>query len=297
MLTALCATAIATAQPTDQYSQDYSQTTEWVDTQATTPAAVETPAYAQPQEAPAAPQAMATQETAAAPVATEQQASNESMPIDEQYTPQKKQKIGFGARASFIYGKLWGFKDLDDLDEPTGFGADFGVAVRFTITKGLLFNPEIAFRLLYLEHGDDDYSRNFDMTFLDFAFYMRGEISSAFYLEVGPQISINTSGSYTIENKSGSYDNFENIEQAPVELGINIGVGYNILENLSVSFRWYMGFNEVFPDVKYLDELTQDDYDNSNGNSKIKSSVKCSVSNLKGAHSMMFKLGLTYWFI
>ena len=41
------------------------------------------------------------------------------------------------------------------------------------------------------------------------------------------------------------------------------------------------------------DELGPEDYDGS----KIKHGVKCSISNLKGAHTMMFKLGITYWFI
>lgn len=286
LLTVLCATAFATA-------QDYSQTSEWDNAQpeTTTPAAVEVPApaYNEPQATPTTAQPAATTQAEVAPAE-----NNDAMPIDEQptYNP-KKQKIGFGARASFIYGNFWGFKDLDDLEEPSGFGADFGVAARFPITKGLLFTPEFAFRLFYLEHGDDDYTRNFDMTFLDFAFYVRGEITKAFYLEVGPQISINTSGDYTIESESGAYDGFENIEQSAFELGLNIGLGYHILDNLTVGLRWYMGFNEVFPDVKYLDQLTADDYEGS----KVKRSVKCSFSNLKGAHSMMFRLGVTYWFI
>lgn len=259
ILTALCATAIATAQPADQPIQPIEQTS-----------------------------------TTAAQTTTVTQDA-EAMPIDEQQAvpAPKKNAIGFGARASFIYGNFWGFKNLDDLDAPSGFGGDFGVTARFTITKGLLFTPEIGFRLLYLEHGDDDYTRNFDMTFLDFVFYVRGEITKTFYLEVGPQISINTSGDYSIENESGAYDNFENIEQSAVELGINIGLGYHILDNLAIGFRWYMGFNEVFPDVKYFDELNADDFEGS----KPKRSVKCSFSNLKGAHTMMFKFGVTYWFI
>ena len=304
LLTALCATAFSFAQEynqgTVQYSQDYSQTewdnvqpaTQTVDTyNASAPAATQ-PTVATPQAAPAAPQ-----ETAAAPAAAPTQ-SEETMPIDEQPTivPKKKQPISIGARASFIYGNFWGFKNLDDLEEPSGFGADFAITTRFAITKGLSFSPEIAFRLLYLEHGDEDYTRNFDMTFLDFAFYVQGEISSSFYLEVGPQLSINTSGDYTIESDSETFDIFENIEQSTVEFGINIGLGYRILDNLTVGFRWYMGFNEVFPDVKYyFEDITPDDYDSKTH--KIKSSVKTSVSNLKGAHSMMFKLGLTYWFI
>jgi hypothetical protein len=208
ILTALCATAIATAQPIDQPIENAPQADS---TQAA-------PAQA------AAPQAIATEVQA-----------NEAMPIDEQqqtYSVQKKAPIGFGAHASFIYGNFWGFKNMDDLEEPTGFGGDFGVAAKFTITKGLEFAPEIAFRLFYLDQGDDYLSRQFNMTFLDFAFYVRGAITNAFYLEVGPQISINTSGDYPSEQDGKDYSQFENIEQTPVEFGLNIGGGYYILDNL-----------------------------------------------------------------
>jgi hypothetical protein len=189
---------------------------------------------------------------------------------------------------------------MDDLEEPTGFGGDFGVAAKFTITKGLEFAPEIAFRLFYLDHRDDYLSRQFNMTFLDFAFYVRGAITNAFYLEVGPQISINTSGDYPSEQDGKDYSQFENIEQTPVEFGLNIGGGYYILDNLSIGFRWYMGFNEVFPDVKLYnntteDDITQDDIDPKTR--KPKSGIKYSTTNLKGAHTMMFKLGVTYWFL
>lgn len=285
LLTAFCATAIATA-------QDFDQSTEWTDAQP------------QIQQNESVQQTTPVQNTIAATNSNVTNVTNvtnvhnsnnsETMPIDEQpvVTPKKKAPIGFGAKASFIYGYFWGFKDLDDLDEPSGIGGEFGVAARFTITDGLLFTPEIAFRIFNLDHGDDDVTRNFDQTFLDFAFYIRGVVSNALYLEVGPQISINTSADYDIESQNDSYSHFENIEQAPVEFGLNIGAGYYVLDNLSVGVRWYMGFNELFPDVKYLDELGKDDYDGQN----VKKSVKCSFSNLKGAHTMMFKFGVTYWF-
>ena len=50
-----------------------------------------------------------------------------------------------------------------------------------------------------------------------------------------------------------------------------------------------MGFNEVFPDVKYY-------YDEDFKPGKDDSS-SWSTLNLKGAHTMMYKIGITYWFI
>ena len=259
ILTALCATAIVSAQPT---------TAAPIDAQQTAPAQAAAPIDTQP--------------------AAEAQ-TNDAMPIDEQPVPApKKGNIGIGARTSFIFGNFWGFKDLSDgLDEPSGFGGDFGATLRFDIIDGLNFSPEIAFRFLNLNHEDeeDNLYRSYNQMFIDLAFFMRGSITNTFYLEVGPQISINVHGSYKID---GGME-FEHIEQAPVELGINIGAGYYVLDNLSIGFRWYMGFNEVFPDVKYYyDEdfkLGKDD------------SSSWSTLNLKGAHTMMYKIGITYWFI
>ena len=288
LLTALCTTAISFAQPMDQ---SFDQT----NVQQTAPAAVEAPVYAEPQAEQAtaatpAPQATApaAEQQAAAPQAQ----NNDPMPIDEQPAPKlKKNAVSIGARAAFIYGNLWGFKDLSDgFEEPSGFGGEFGIAARFGMVDGLQFSPEISFRIFDVSHEDDGVERCYNQMFLDFAFYMRGVIASGFYLEIAPQISINTSSDYQID---GENNEFENIEQATAEFGLNVGAGLYIFDNLSVSFRWYMGFNEVFPDVKYYDDLTKNDYDGS----KVKKSVKWSTVNLKGAQTMMYKFGVTYWFI
>ena len=265
ILTALCATAIATAQPIDQPIENAPQA-------ASTQAA---PAQA------AAPQAIATEAQA-----------NEAMPIDEQQAvpAPKKNPIGIGARAAFIYGNFWGFKDLksDGLDDPTGLGGEFGLAARFNIVKGLQFAPEILFRFFNLSHEEDDIERCYNQMFLDFEFYIRGILGGGFFLEVAPQISINVNSEYTYD---GRKNEFENIDQSAAEFGINFGAGYYVMENLSLNFRWYMGFTEVFPDVKYDGDM------NSIKDEKSKSTVKWATINLKGAHTMMFKFGVTYWFI
>ena len=86
-------------------------------------------------------------------------------------------------------------------------------------------------------------------------------------------------------------NDFERIEQATAEFGLNVGVGYFVIDNLSLNFRWYMGLTEVFPDVKYEGDM------NSIKEEKSKNNVSWATINLKGAHTMMFKFGVTYWFI
>ena len=284
LLTALCATTFAVAQPVDQpngqpqaqptsYDQFYEQATNQ-------------------QAAPATDQNAAVQQTSVAATNTNTYASSKEFASGGQQptVTNKKTPVGIGIRGDFIYGKLWGFKDLSDgFEEPSGFGGEFGIAARFGMVDGLQFSPEITFRIFNVSHEDDDIERCYNQMFLDFSFYIRG-VFGGFFLEVGPQLAINTSSEYKID---GEINEFENIEQATAEFGLNFGAGYSIIKNLSIGFRWYMGFNEVFPDVKYEGDLTDKDYDGS----KIKSSVKWSTVNLKGAQTMMYKFGVTYWFM
>jgi hypothetical protein len=300
LLTAFCATAFSFAQTTDQIAQDNwvdaqpaaqadgsfnTQTpieTQSVQTTSTTEATVAAPATTQ-----TAPTQAATTQATAAP----QDQSNDPMPIDEQAAPApKRAPIGIGARAAFIYGNMWGFKDLkaDGLEPPTGIGGEFGITARFSMAAGLDFSPEISFRIFDVSHDEDEIERCYNQMFLDFSFYLRAVFGGGFFLEFAPQISLNTSAEYTYD---GTKNDFERIEQATAEFGLNVGVGYFVIDNLSLNFRWYMGLTEVFPDVKYEGDM------NSIKEEKSKNNVSWATINLKGAHTMMFKFGVTYWFI
>ena len=306
LLTVLCATAFSFAQSYDQpneqtYDQNYGQ----ADYTQTAPNAAEAPAYAGTQvEQNTEVQQPTTEQTNANAtndnVANASIANNDPMPIDEQPV-KKKAPISIGVNATFIYGYFWGFENLSDYgyENPTGFGGEFGVAGRFTMTEGLQFSPEISFRFFNVKHkdGDDNESEElaYNQMFIDIALYLRGVLGIGFFLEIAPQIAINTSAEYTNNGSEKDYKTFNNVEQSVAEFGLNVGAGYFILDNLSVSFRWYMGFNELFPDVKTYEEVFEPESLDENGN--IKKGIKYSQINLKGAHTMMFKFGVTYWFI
>ena len=306
LLTVLCATAFSFAQSYDQpneqtYDQNYGQ----ADYTQTAPNAAEAPAYVGTQvEQNTEVQHPTTEQTNANAtndnVANASIANNDPMPIDEQPV-KKKAPISIGVNATFIYGYFWGFENLSDYgyENPTGFGGEFGVAGRFTMTEGLQFSPEISFRFFNVKHkdGDDNESEElaYNQMFIDIALYLRGVLGNGFFLEIAPQIAINTSAEFTNNGSEEDYKTFNNVEQSVAEFGLNVGAGYFILDNLSVSFRWYMGFNELFPDVKTYEEVFEAESLDENGN--IKKGIKYSQINLKGAHTMMFKFGVTYWFI
>ncbi|MBR2091962.1 MAG: PorT family protein [Fibrobacter sp.] len=307
LLTVLCATAFSFAQSYDQpneqtYDQNYGQ----ADYTQTAPNAAEAPAYAGTQvEQNTEVQQPTTEQTNANAtndnVANASIENNDPMPIDELVPVKKKAPFSIGVNATFIYGYFWGFENLSDYgyENPTGFGGEFGIAGRFTMAEGLQFSPEISFRIFNVNHkdGDDEESEEYcyNQMFIDIALYLRGVLGNGFFLEIAPQIAINTSAEYTSNGSEKDYKTFNNVEQSVAEFGLNVGAGYFILDNLSVSFRWYMGFNEIFPDIKTYEEVFEAESLDENGN--IKKGIKYSQINLKGAHTMMFKFGVTYWFI
>ena len=319
LLTVLCATAFSFAQSYDQpneqtYDQNYDQNYGQADYTQTAPNAAEAPAYAgtQAEQNTELQQNTNVQNNISGDNAnvsnvtnvtnvTNVYNSNDPTPIDEVAPVKKKAPISIGVNATFIYGYFWGFENLSDYgyENPTGFGGEFGVAGRFTMTEGLQFSPEISFRFFNVKHKDGDDSESeelgYNQTFIDIALYLRGVLGIGFFLEIAPQIAINTSAEYTNNGSESDYKTFNNVEQSVAEFGLNVGAGYFILDNLSVSFRWYMGFNEIFPDVKtYEEAYTPENLDENN---EIKKGIKYSQINLKGAHTMMFKFGDTYWII
>ena len=315
LLTILCATAFSFAQSSDQPNdQPYEQKYGQADNSQAAPVATETPAYAEPQAEQntelqqntnvqnniSGDNANVSNVTNVTNV-TNVYNSNDPMPIDEVAPVKKKAPVSIGVNATFIYGYFWGFENLSDYgyENPTGFGGEFGIAARFTMTEGLQFSPEISFRIFDVSHkdGDDDESEelSYNQMFIDIALYLRGVLGNGFFLEIAPQIAFNTSAEYTNNGSEKDYKTFNNVEQSVAEFGLNVGAGYFILDNLSVSFRWYMGFNEIFPDVKTFEEVFDQESLDENGN--IKKGIKYSQINLKGAHTMMFKFGVTYWFI
>lgn len=225
-----------------------------------------------------------------------------SAPADTTPTPVVKKKglprTGLGLRAGIALGRLWGFDDLEsNVDEPFGFGFEFGAQVRVEVSDVLHFTPEFTYSSLTTDHKDDDeIKRVYKQSYIDIDLLMRIFIASEFHLITGIQLSLNIGSDVSVGEEDiyvpgvGSFKNDykENIEQSNVEFGLNFGLGYNLFERLSIDFRWYLGLTELYPEVKYIGDPEEDiDFDND----------KWSLMNLSGAHTMKFKLGINFWII
>ena len=246
--------------------------------------------------APAAPQANAAIDQA--------YAQNESAIDETSETGVRKQgpSFGFGARAAFNYGMMYGFnEESDDVDkDPSGIGFDAGLMARIQMIPNLYFTPELNIAYMSTSHEFNNRERTYKSTDLEIPLLIRGVIADKFYITGGPQINFNIAHSLETEkqvitmeqkNDNGKTETRvldespdEKVDAAAFTFGIAAGAGYNIVEGLYIDFRFYMGLMELYPDVKGING----DYIDKNNFSSL---------DMTGAKMMKIKAGLSYWFI
>ncbi len=200
-----------------------------------------------------------------------------------------KPKFGFGIRAAFDYGMMYGFKEEDDdVDEtPSGFGFEGGLTGRIMLVSNLFFTPELNIAYISTKHKYNDIDRTYKSLDLEIPFLMRGVVIDKFYVAGGPQININVNNDYEFDSDEGIFT--ENIDQTKFTFGLAVGAGLNIVEGLFIDLRFYMGLKELYPDVKSVGDYSD--------GGVIDEGDKFSYINMKGAKMMKIKAGLSYWFI
>lgn len=216
-------------------------------------------------------------------------------------------KFGAGVKATFNYGMMYGFEEQDDeVDRvPQGIGFDAGIIFKVKLANAAYFAPEINFAYMGTSHKFRKTERSYTSMDLDIPFLFRGVFLDKFYVSAGPQIVLNLNSDSDIPLASGNsmsssiinqnaekYGFNESTQQAFFTAGLAAGIGYNVLGNLNVDFRFYMGLMELFPDVMNGVEAMQNML---SGNSK--KNEHWSQVDFTGAKMMKFKVGISYWFM
>jgi len=171
----------------------------------------------------------------------------------------------YGVRASFNMNSLSPPSDWDE-DVDMGFGFGIGIAVSTPIAKILTFNPELNFlyRGVYsmsysrtdLFNRTYDVSESVDEFALSFPLMLRvmPVESVPFYVSAGVQFDVPFISEYETETEmsgqSGSQsssqsDSGDFEDRAWFDVGIALGAGYHIMENLVADFRFVIGLTSI----------------------------------------------------
>ena len=226
------------------------------------------------------------------------QAEAQNSDYAQEPAPRKENRLGFGLKVAFDYGRMYGFNedpdnDSDNSGNPTGFGFEAGLVVCVQMIPNLYFAPEANVAYISTKHEYMDLERKYNSIDLEIPLLMRGVVAERFYITGGPQINLTLSddtefGTISPEH-GGGFDFEEKIEQASFSFGIAAGFGINIVEGFFVDLRYYMGITELYPDVKSLDEYETGE--------TVQEGDNFSYVDMSGARMMKFKVGISYWFI
>jgi hypothetical protein len=178
-------------------------------------------------------------------------------------------QVHVGGHAAASFSNVWG-DETDDV--PWGFGFNAGVAAKIGLNEMISVVPEAGIALRRMSDDDQTWSN----WAIEIPVLARINVMPQLYLEVGPQIAFLLSSE--MERDYGAYTETIDYGDSQIdalntfEFGIDAGVGYSVMPNLDVNFRFALGLTSILDGKKFGPE------DNS---------VK----------NMQFQLGGTFWFM
>ena len=196
-------------------------------------------------------------------------------------------QINVGGRLGVNMSNFRG-EQTDDFSFSLGFNA--AVAGKYTINSMFSAAPELGIDFRRVTNSEED-----DFTFsawvLQIPLMFRANLTPQFYAEAGPSIAfiLSSEADYdapeiddeklaAVQDYIGSvineFDMYKNTNT--LEIGIAAGLGYTVIPNLDVNFRFIMGFTNIFEDVDMGPLVGKQEID---------------------VQHMQFSLGATYWFL
>ena len=157
-----------------------------------------------------------------------------------------------GLYVSAGYNAYWSDDNAKDFWGPAVSG---GVTFLLPLIDALSLNSELnlAFRRASQEttepFGTQEYTVKETLTEfgLDLPILFRYHFNDALFAELGPQVSMNTSDEYTIDDDGDEYST-KNTERSAFELATIMGIGYRIVPKFELDFRVVIGLNKVYDD-------------------------------------------------
>ncbi|SHL53964.1 Outer membrane protein beta-barrel domain-containing protein [Fibrobacter sp. UWOV1] len=192
-----------------------------------------------------------------------------------------------------VAGTMSTFKGDDSDDAPWGVGFNAGVAAKYNVNEMIAVVPEVG--IDFRRIADDEATASFWV--LNIPVLARISPVANLYVEAGPTIGFILSND--VEYDEPSFDDADfggyNLSDYGIDLddmlddagssgagedantfefGLAFGLGYSVLPNLDVNFRFAIGLTNLYEDVKTEDYTFESDLQN-----------------------MQLSIGATYWFM
>jgi len=182
------------------------------------------------------------------------------------------------------------FKGDKTEDFSMGLGFNAGVAAKYTFNQMFAAAPELGIDFRRVTNSEaDDFT--FSAWVLQIPLMFRANVTPQFYAEAGPSIAfilsseadydepeiaedLRAAAKEILGDAINEFDMYKNTNT--FEFGIAAGLGYTVIPNLDVNFRFIMAFTNLFEDVDMGPLVGKKEID---------------------VQHMQFSLGATYWFL
>ena len=191
------------------------------------------------------------------------------------------QEIKFGAKAGLnanSIGRVGEAYDGEDSGAKFDLGFHFGAVADFAFSEKLSFRPGISFsqRGATRKEGDEKTETNLNYIVTDFnAAYKFG----SFEATAGPYVALLTGGKVKQGNEEykvkpsfsevSAEDLGGDIGFNGLDLGLNIGAGYHIAENMLISYQFSFGLSNLQPKGDGVSNDARKDLKRSNATNNI----------------------------
>lgn len=182
------------------------------------------------------------------------------------------------------------FKGDKTEDFSMGLGFNAGVAAKYTFNQMFAAAPELGIDFRRVTNSEaDDFT--FSAWVLQIPLMFRANVTPQFYAEAGPSIAfilsseadydepeiaedLRAAAKEILGDAINEFDMYKNTNT--FEFGVAVGLGYTVIPNLDVNFRFIMAFTNLFEDVDMGPIVGKQEID---------------------VQHMQFSLGATYWFL
>ena len=166
-----------------------------------------------------------------------------------------QKQVTFGPKIGVDYTHFWGKNAYHggQLNYQAGLFMEYRFTSRFSIA------PEVVFAAQGGKYDVKDYNDGdgyFDAKFTENVNYINIPVMFKYYvtpalsIDLGPQLGINVYSKYTVESKDKHLNIKETEDQKDdtktIDVGVGLGLTYNIAKDVFVQGRYTLGLTEVF---------------------------------------------------
>ncbi len=162
------------------------------------------------------------------------------------------QEVKFGIKGALSITTLTG--DVEDASSKVGFQAggfaEIKITDKFSVQPEVLYSAQGGKEKGDIENNGNVFSAEVDykLAYINVPVMAKYYVADKFNLEAGPQIGflVSAKGKMSALGRSEEVDMKDAYKS--IDLGLNLGAGYDFTENLSVGVRYTLGLSNIASD-------------------------------------------------